>query len=168
MSGQQVFQHRYRSGGFYAFLIILSVFPVFLLTNIVGGELALTVGSVTVLLITVTAGAVWVLIRNTVAIEIDDRVLRCREQESYFGIAGQSTIAWEVPLADLTSAKEVHTKTPSSRGGWNHGWALHLPGKRQIVSDLLGGKDDPKSEYNRLVAWLEARLGDAFTREETT
>lgn len=162
-----VFVHRMSGGGCYSLILLMLVFPVMALGQLLAPEAyapMITLGGVgTVLGLAVV---VWFAVRVQMRLEIGPASVRLVERESVLGIRRSEQVLWDCPLSELTHAKEVHTRTPSSRGGWNHGYALHFPGKREIRGGLFGSRDDPNSDYNRIKAWLRERVGDRFTTEE--
>lgn len=99
---------------------------------------------------------------------IDERAMRFGRVPILFGVRRAEKIRWEIPLAELTSAREVTTRTPSSRGGWNTSVVLHFPGDRKIAEGELGLRGVPSSPYDALVASLRRRLGERFTVEQVT
>jgi len=165
MTNPNVFSHRTSGGGCYALLVILCVFPVMAVTSFFG-DAAAGIGTGIIVAVVGLAAAVWQLIRSEYRLELGPSSVKMSVRESYVGVARPEVVTWEIPIAQLTAVKEVNTRTPSSRGGWNHGSALHFPGGHALDSTFLGGKDDPSSEYSRLVKVLKERLGDAFTVED--
>jgi hypothetical protein len=79
---------------------------------------------------------------------------------------GGSAVHFEVPLDASSRVHQINTRTPSSRGGWNHGSHLVFPGDNKVPGELLGSHLDPKSEYIRLTKTLKERLGERFTVED--
>jgi hypothetical protein len=161
-----VFFHRTSAGGCYSLILVFAVFPVMAVGEFLPRSIAMPVTNAGILFVIGLAIAMWFGMRSETRLEIGPTSLRLVERESVLGIQRPEQLLWECPLAELTHAKEVHTRVPSSRGGWNHGYALHLPGDRVIRGGLFGIPDDPKSDYSRIKAWLRARLGAAFTTEE--
>ena len=169
MSESEVFAHRTNGGGCYALMIVMLVFPLLGVSAFLGSSFG-TVGTMTgvglILATLASAAAVFFGIRSEYRLELGPITVRFLEQGTVFGIQRAPLVHWELPLASLTSAKQVNTRTPSSRGGWNRGSAIHFPGDRQLNETFLGSREEPKSEYNRVIKALKARLGDAFTVEE--
>jgi hypothetical protein len=102
-----------------------------------------------------------------VRVELDERSLRLSRSRVIFGRRLSDRTDWEIPVASLTRAKEVRTKTPASKGGWNHRAVLQLPEGRTLDARELGGQEDHQSAYNALVRALGKRLGPALEREAT-
>lgn len=99
-------------------------------------------------------------------VTLDARGLRlCRARVLLGRVRLSERVEWEIPLTALTSAREVHVKTPASRGGWQHTTRLQLPEGRTLDASTLGGAEDFDSPYHRLARMLEKRLGAAFERE---
>lgn len=101
-------------------------------------------------------------------VTIDERSIRLTTTRVIFGARLGEQLLWEIPAAELTKAREVRSRTPASRGGWNHSTKLQLARGITLDATMLGGREDAASPYNALVAFLEKRLGDAFEREERT
>jgi hypothetical protein len=100
-----------------------------------------------------------------VRVDLDDRsLIRLSRARVIFGARFSQRTDWEIPTASLTRAKEVRTKTPASKGGWNHRTVLQLPEGRTLDARELGGEEDHQSAYNALVNALAARLGPALER----
>ena len=165
MSDPNVFIQRSSGGAGYALLIILLVFPVMGVTSFFG-EQAKVFGTGAVLATVGLAAAVLFLVRAEYRLELGASSIRFSEAATYFGIRRPAEVKFEIPFDDQTRVRQVNTRTPSSRGGWNHGSALHFPGDHQLTDFYLGSREDPKSEYNRLLKVLEERLGERFTVEE--
>lgn len=169
MSDSAVFSHRTSTGGCYALMVVLLVFPAMGVTSyladsegrlwwwglaaiatLLGAALALSVG-----------------VRTDYRVELDAVRARFLEQHRWFGWRRSETVMFESRLDEASRVKVVNTRTPSRHGGWNHSSVIHFPGEKNVVpSDFLGGREDPKSEYHRLVATLRERFGDRFSEEE--
>lgn len=157
------FRHRSRTGGLQAALVLFLVFPAL----IVGGLARDYVGMLSlapIAIVVCVSAALYVAILTEVRVVIGPDAVRVLERDGWFG-SGPEKLRWELPLAELTSVREVTTKVPSSRGGWNTGVALHFPGDRVLRAEELGLKGY-RSEYDRLAAHLRERLGERFTTEE--
>jgi hypothetical protein len=168
MSDPNVFVHRGSGGGCYALMIIFTIFPVmgvvsfFLDTN----PIVAAVGSGVLLCIVGLALGVWQLIRDEHRLELHADRVRFVERQSWLGVPRPETVLFEVPLDASSRVQQINTRTPSSRGGWNHGSHLVFPGDNKVTDSFLGSREDPKSEYNRLTKTLKERLGERFTVED--
>lgn len=161
-----MFSRRSSGGGCYALMVMPLVFPVMAVTSYLGKD-AREEGTMVVVGIHVVALLLWQVVRAEYRLELGDDRVRFVERLSWLGLSRPETVMFDVPLDATSRVKQVNTRTPSSRGGWNHGSAIHFPGDKHAVSDyFLGSREDPKSEYNRLVAALRARFGDRFTVED--
>ncbi len=163
-----VFVQRSSGGGCYALMIILAVFPTmgivsfFLDTN----GAAAAIGSAAILGIVGFALAVWQLVRDEHRLELADDRVRFVERQTWFGVTRPETVLFEVPLLATSRVKQINSRTPSSRGGWNHSSHVLFPGDNRVTDYFLGSREDPKSEYNRLTRALKERLGDRFSVED--
>lgn len=108
----------------------------------------------------------YVVFNEDVRVTLDERGMRLSRARVLFGARMAERVDWDIPLAALTQAREVHTKTPASKGGWNHSTKLQLPNGKTLDATELGGAEESQSAYNRLVRVLRKRLGDAFERDE--
>jgi hypothetical protein len=166
MSEPQVFVHRARAGGCYGLMLLLGVFPIMALGSFLPAPSGPTITTVAVFALVLVAAVVFAMIVSEHRLALEGTTLRLTEREIAFGVTRATKVVWELPISELTSVNEVNTRTPSSRGGWNRGAALHFPGDRVLPDHMLGSKEIPSSEYNRLVRWLRERLQDRFTSEE--
>jgi hypothetical protein len=161
-----LYVRRVRSGTFHAVFVLLWVFPVMCVGSFFSSTLGARPMNAALLCVLALAAACYAFMVTDVNLTMDGAAVRLFEQNITFGVRGERKLTWELPMVELTSAREVTTRTPSSRGGWMYSTVLHFPGDKTLTDGALGGKSDPASEYNRLVAALRARLGDRFTTED--
>jgi hypothetical protein len=166
MNAREEYSGRVRSGGCYALLLLPLIFPVFGVGALLDHSASRMPTTLVTLAVLAAAAAFYGLYVTECRLTIDERGARLTQQDIAFGLRREVQVLWELPLSELTSAHEVTTRTPSSRGGWIHSTVLHFPGDRKLSADAFGAKQEASSEYNRLVASLRARLGDRFTAEE--
>lgn len=168
MSDANVFVRRSSGGGCYALMIVVAVFPAMGLASFFadGSEAAKIVGASVVWGIVVLALAIWQLIRDEHRLELHADRVRFVERQTWLGVQRPENVLFEVPLDASSRVRQVNTRTPSSRGGWNHGSHLVFPGDHKVTDYFLGSREDPKSEYNRLTKALKERLGERFTVED--
>lgn len=159
------FRHRSRTGGLQAALVLFLVFPALIVGGLARDYLGDVLSVAPLVTIVLIAAALYVAIVTEVRVVVGPEAVRVVERDGWFVPRGPERVRWELPLAELTSVREVTTKVPSSRGGWNTGVALHFPGDRVLRADELGLKGY-RSEYDRLAAHLRERLGERFTTEE--
>jgi hypothetical protein len=100
-----------------------------------------------------------------IRVTIDDQKMRYSLVRVVLGIRTAERVKWEIPIRELTQAREVTTRTPSQHGGWSKRTVLHLSGQT-IEATLLGGNEQSNSTYLALVTYLKSRLGNAFTHED--
>lgn len=169
MSDPMVFTHRMTGGGCWALLVVMLVFPAMPITSYLaeyGGMLWLG-GLVAIVAILATAIALWAFVRAEYRVELHADRVRFVEQTKWFGFPRPEAVTFDVRLDEASRVRMVNTRTPSRNGGWSHSSAIHFPGRKNVVpADFLGSREDPKSEYNRLVATLRERLGDRFSVED--
>ena len=168
MSDANVFVQRSSGGGCYALMIIFAVFPMMGITSFFLDRYAAAaaIGSGAILGIVGLALAVWQLIRDEHRLELGDDRVRFVERQTWFGVTRPETVIFEVPLLASSRVQQINTRTPSSRGGWTHSSHLVFPGDNRVTEYFFGSREDPKSEYNRLIKALKDRLGDRFSVEE--
>lgn len=167
MSGAEEFVHRTREGC-YAVLVLFLVFPAMGVGALLEYVADIPQGPIPLLVIVALAAVVYVGLGTENRAVIDERGLRFSHAPVRFGMRGAETLAWEIPLHSLTSVREVTTRTPSSRGGWNTGTTLHFSDTQRIHDTELGLKGVPGSAYDALVVALKRRVGDGFTAEQAT
>ncbi|WP_236603946.1 hypothetical protein [Sandaracinus amylolyticus] len=131
-------------------------------------ERGLLFAAIPVALALVLFALVYYVFSEEVRVELDEHGMRLRRTRVLLGARLAEKLDWEIPLASLTQAREVHTRTPASRGGWNHRAVLQLPEGRTIDATALGGAEDSQSAFNRLSRALAKRLGDRFERRSPT
>lgn len=124
-------------------------------------------GPVPAIIVAALVVLVYFAMGSELRVTLDDRGMRVTRARVRFGMRGAETLLWEVPRHALTHAREVTTRVPSSRGGWNTGTRLHV-GENVLESLELGSKDAPSSPYLALTRSLKQRLGDRFTVEQVT
>jgi len=168
METAERYVHRVRSGTFYMVLVLLCVFPVMAAGAFFSDAHGKPPPAVTAALLAVLAlaAAFYAFYVTEVVVSVDEHTVRHTQQDVAFGIRRELRLQWEFPRAELRSVREVTTRTPSQRGGWNQSSMLHFVGDRKISDLALGAKSDPASAYSRFVASLRAKLGDQFTTEE--
>jgi len=125
------------------------------------GQVAGAVGLAVVLLGLLVAYAFF---NEDTTVTLDARGLRLTHRKVLLGFRGQEKLAWEIPRAALTQAREVTKHTPSRSGGWNKRKQLYLPQGVVLEPALLGG--DTGASYRQLLEALTRHLGERFTREE--
>lgn len=162
----EAFVHHTRSGGFYSVLLLIAVFPLMLVAKLLPHQVGAVVGTVGLLAILLAALAFYLFYRTEVTVTLGPDVVRLTEQDIAFGVRRERRTLWEFPRPELTSAREVTTRTPSSRGGWDRSTLLHLPGECTLNADALGGNGDPASPYSALVRSLRSSLGDRLVVED--
>lgn len=108
------------------------------------------------------AGAAYALFNVEERVTLDERGMRFSHTRLVFGVRLSERIEWDIPLAQLTKAREVKTRSPARNGGWNQKTVLQLPEGRTLDARLLGGDDSSDTAYWRLVAALKRHLGEAF------
>jgi len=165
MSGPEEFTHRTREG-FYAALVLVLVFPVMGVAALLESVADIPQGPIPILVLVALAAVVYFGLGTEHRVVIDERSIRFSHAPVRFGVRGAETVAWEIPLDQLGSLREVTTRTPSSRGGWNTGTTLHFSETQRIHDTELGLKGVPRSPYDALVTSLKGRLGDRFTSEQ--
>jgi len=168
MADSTLFVRRSSGGGCYALMLVVGVFPVMgLVSAFLGDDPAVAaVGAGAILGIVAVALGIWQLIRDEHRVELGPSSVRFVERQTWFGVPRPETVLFEAPLDATSRVTQVNTRTPSSRGGWNHGSHLVFPGDHKVTDYFLGSREDPSSEYNRLIKELKARLGDRFSVEE--
>ena len=167
MSGPEEFVHRKREG-FYAGLLLFLVFPAMGVSALLESVADIPQGPVPLIVILALAVVVYFGLGVENRVVVDERSIRFSRASVRFGTRGVETVAWEIPLSDLTSVREVTTRTPSSRGGWNTGTTLHFSDTQRIHDTELGLKGVRGSVYDALVVSLKRRLGEGFTHEQAT
>lgn len=165
MGDSSVFVQRQAGGAGYGFVLVLLVFPVMAIVSFFG-EAATGIGTAIILGIVVLAGLVTFLVRDEHRVELGPSSLRVTSTPTYFGIRRPTVVKLEIPITAETRVRQVNTRTPSSRGGWNYGSSLHFPGDNVLPDTFLGSREIADSQYNRLTKALRERLGDRFTVEE--
>lgn len=168
MSDASVFVRRSSGGGCYALMIIFTIFP---LMGVISFFLdshptVAAIGGGVLLGIVALALGVWQLIRDEHRLELHDDRVRFVERQTWLGVQRPENVLFEVPLEASSRVQQINTRTPSSRGGWNHGSHLVFPGDHKVTDYYFGSREDPKSEYNRLTKALKERLGERFTVED--
>jgi hypothetical protein len=168
MDTAERYVHRVRSGTFYTVLVLLCVFPVMGVGALFSDAHGHAPPAVTAALLAVLALAAgfYAFYVTEVVVTVDGNTVRHTQQDVAFGVRRALRVQWEFPRAELRAVREVTTRTPSSRGGWNQSSMLHFAGDRKISDFALGSKSDPASAYSRLAASLRAKLGEQFTTEE--
>lgn len=162
----ETYVHLTRSGGFYSVLALFAVFPLMALCALLPNEVSQTVRVVGLPTLLLVALLFYLFYRTEVTLTLAPDVVRLTEQDVAFGARRALRVVWELPRAELTDVREVTTRTPSSRGGWDRSTTLHFPGDRTMHESALGTKAAAASQYNRLVGSLRASLGDRFVVEE--
>lgn len=114
----------------------------------------------------IVLAGVYVWMNEEVAVTLDDRGLRLSRARVLFGMRLAESVDWEIPLAALTRAREVTTKTPARNGGWNVRTMLQLPEGRTIDATELGGDESSTTAYGELRRALRARLGAGLEKVE--
>jgi hypothetical protein len=110
--------------------------------------------------------AIYAFFNEDTAVTLDAKGLRLTHTWGFLVFRGRPKVAWEIPAKALTRASEVKHFHPGKSGGWQTNVKLHLPNGIVLEPALLGGEHREGNPYRRLVAALEARLGDQFTRED--
>jgi hypothetical protein len=110
--------------------------------------------------------ATYFFFNEEVRLELDEQNLSLSRSRLLFGARLTPRLDWQIPLASLTHAKELRTRTPAREGGWKRTAVLQLPEGRTLDARELGGSQDKSSAYNQLVSVLEQRLGAAFERPQ--
>ncbi|MBK7151451.1 MAG: hypothetical protein IPL19_07300 [Sandaracinaceae bacterium] len=167
MSGPEEFVHRTREG-FYAGLTLFLVFPAMGVGALLESVADIPQGPIPLIVILAFAVVVYFGLGVENRVVVDERSIRFSHASVRFGMRGAETVAWEIPLGPHTTVREVTTRTPSSRGGWNTGTTLHFSETQRIHDTELGLKGAPSSPYDALVISLKRRLGDGFTSEQAT
>lgn len=108
--------------------------------------------------------ATYFAFNEEVRVDLDEHNLSLSRSRLFFGARLAQRLDWQIPLASLTHAKELRTRTPAREGGWKRTSVLQLPEGRTLDARELGGTQDASSAYNQLVRTLEQRLGAAFER----
>lgn len=166
MSEPMVFVRRSSGGGCYALMLVFAVFPVMALSQAFLDDDQTQIGGAIVLALVALAAVVWQGVRDEHRLELDAGRVRFLERQTWFGVSRPAMVVFDVPLDETSRVTQVNTRTPSSRGGWNHGSHLVFPGDHHVTDYFLGSREDPASEYNRLTKTLKERLGDRFSVEE--
>ena len=168
MADPTLFVRRSSGGGCYALILVVGTFALMAIANLLAGDdpRVAAVGGALVLGLVALALGIWQLIRDEHRVELGPSSVRFVERQTWFGVPRPETVLFEAPLDATSRVTQVNTRTPSSRGGWNHGSHLVFPGDHKVTDYFLGSREDPSSEYNRLVEALKARLGDRFSVEE--
>jgi hypothetical protein len=110
--------------------------------------------------------AIYAFFNEDSAVTLDAKGLRLTHTWGFLFFRGRPKVAWEISAKALTEAREVKHFRPGKNGGWQSSLKLHLPKGIVLEPALLGGEHLADGAYRRLVAALEARLGDAFIRED--
>lgn len=110
--------------------------------------------------------AVYAFFNEDTAVTLDAKGLRLTHRWGFLGLRGRTKVAWEISAKALTEAREVKHFRPGRDGGWQSSLKLHLPNGIVLEPALLGGEHLADGPYRRLVAALEARLGEGFIRED--
>lgn len=166
MSEPMVFVRRSSGGGCYALILVFAVFPVMGLLHAILGESQAKLSGAILLALVALAAVVWQGVRDEHRLELEAGRVRFLERQTWFGVTRPASVLFDVPLDETSRVTQVNTRTPSSRGGWNHGSHLVFPGDHHVTDYFLGSREDPASEYNRLAKTLKERLGDRFSVEE--
>lgn len=166
MSAPEEFVHR-QGGGGPATASLFLVIPAMAIGSALDQFAGIRQGPIPAVIVAVLAVLVYFLMGSELRVTLDDRGMRVTRARVRFGARGAETLLWEVPARALTHAREVTTRTPSSRGGWNTATRLHV-GENVLDSHELGSNYVPSSPYLALTKSLKQRLGDRFTTEQVT
>jgi hypothetical protein len=167
MDASQEFVCRKRGGG-YAIVVLFMVFPAMVVFAVLEKVAQIPQGPIPAAVIAGLALVTYFTLGSEHRVVLDDHGIRFSRTTLVLGMRRAEQVFWQVPAAALTSAREVTSRSPSSRGGWNTTVVLHLPEGRKILEVELGMKGVPASPYDALVAALARRLGDRFTTEQVT
>lgn len=166
MSDSVVFMRRSSGGGCYALIVALAIFPVMGVLQAVLDDDQKNIGTAVIFGLAALGFLVWQGVRDEHRLELDVGRVRFVERQTWFGVTRPETVVFEVPLDETSRVTQVNSRTPSSRGGWNHSSHLIFPGDNRVTDYFLGSREDPASEYNRLTKTLKQRLGERFSVEE--
>lgn len=159
----------YEPGGSVFVVGCLTFFVACPTTGIVGAALAHgypELGWLALAVMMIVLSIVYVAASKGTTVTIDARSIRLSHRRAVLGWRGPEKLAWEIPLAELTEAREVTHHTPGRNGGWVRRKRLQLPRGVTLEPALLGGDGEDGSAYLRLVASLERRLGERFRKED--
>ncbi|MBN8613227.1 MAG: hypothetical protein J0L92_21725 [Deltaproteobacteria bacterium] len=165
MSESTEFVQKQAGGAGYGCMLVMLVFPVMAVGSFVGDS-ALGIGSAVIACLVLLAIVVTFVVRDEHRVELGPSSIRATSKQSLFGITRSSEVKLDVALTADSRVKQINTRTPASRGGWNHGSSVHFPGGHVLPDTFLGGREIPDSQYNRLTKALKEQLGDRFTVEE--
>ncbi len=168
MSAPEEFAHRQGGAGTAMMVSLLLMVPGMAIAAGLERFAGIRQGPIAPAIIVAIGVVVYFLAGSERRVTLDERGMRVTRARVRFGVRGGETLVWEVPASALTHAREVTTRTPSSRGGWNTGVRLHVGDAHGLDATDLGGKDNPSSPYLALVNALKRRLGDRFTVEQVT
>lgn len=167
MQTPETFVHR-RRGGLQAMIAIALFIPAMFIAAVVDWGFDVPEGPFPAAVIVTAAVVAYFVFGSEHRVVLDDRGMRFSRVSILFGVRRAERVLWEIAASELTSAREVTTRTPSSRGGWNTTVVLHFPGDRKIAEGEIGVRGAPSSPYDALVASLRRRLGERFTVEQIT
>jgi hypothetical protein len=167
MSDTLAFVHRQRAG-LYAGLVLFLVFPAMGVSALLESIAGIPQGPAPLLVILALATLVYFGFGDENRVELDAHGLRFIHAPTRFGVRGTETLAFEIPASALTTVREVTTRTPSSRGGWNTSTSLHFSDTHRLHDAELGSKGVPGSAYDALVEALRRRLAEGFVVEQVT
>lgn len=167
MSAPEEFVYR-RGGGGPAMVTFFLIIPAMALGSALDAFAGVRQGPIPAIVVAVLAVLVYFAMSAENRVTLDERGIRFTRAPVRFGVRGAETLVWEVPAQALTHAREVTTRTPSSRGGWNTGIRLYVGDTHALDEHDLGVKGAPSSRYDALVAALKRRLGDRLTHEQVT
>lgn len=167
MSAPEEFVQR-QGGGGPAMMSLFLFIPAMAIAAALERFVHIPQGPIPALVIGALATLVYFAMGSEKRVTLDERGVRFTRAPVRFGVRGAEKLEWEVPTKELTHAREVTTRTPSSRGGWNTGTRLYLGDTHALDEHELGTKGVADSPYERLVTALKRRLGDRFTVEQVT
>ena len=167
MGEREEFVHRHRGGG-YAIAVLLMIFPAMLLAGLLEHFAGIRQGPAPAAVIVGLAVVAYFVAGGENRLVIDERAVRFTRSSFLFGVRRGERVEWELPLGAVASVREVTTRTPSGRGGWNTSVVLHFTEDHRLHERDLGMKGAPSGAYDPLVASLRRRLGERFTTERVT
>lgn len=138
--------------------------PALGVVGVVYRNFGLVAGVVGVAAVVLALGAAYAFFNEDCTVTLDARGLRLTHRKSFLGLRGPEKLAWEIPRAALTEARELTKYTPGRNGGWSTNKKLHLPHGVVLEPALLGGPEG--AAYQQLLASLTRHLGEGFRRED--
>lgn len=101
--------------------------PALGVVGVVYRNFGLVAGVLGVAAVALALGAAYAFFNEDCTVTLDARGLRLTHRKSFLGLRGPEKLAWEIPRAALTEARELTKYTPGRNGGWSTNKKLHLP-----------------------------------------